>query len=229
MKTQPEPDTSHGNGTLELFGDAHGEPWTEPLAAGAVVLHGYALANEAALLSAIDAVTAAAPFRHMVTPGGFEMSVAMTNCGELGWVSDLRGYRYTTLDPLTDLPWPEMPQAFLSLAARAAAEAGFHDFVPDACLINRYAPGTRLSLHQDKNERDMRQPIVSVSLGVPAVFLFGGLKRPDKASRILLTHGDVVVWGGPDRLRYHGVLALKENHHPRLGNHRINLTFRKAG
>jgi alkylated DNA repair protein (DNA oxidative demethylase) len=164
----------------------------------------------------------------MVTPGGFEMSVAMTNCGRLGWASDRKGYRYAPLDPLTGQRWPEMPDIFLKLAASAAAAAGFDAFVPDACLINRYAPGAKLSLHQDKDERDFRQPIVSVSLGVPAVFLFGGLKRSDKTRQVPLAHGDVVVWGGPDRLRYHGVLALKHGDHPLLGSHRINLTFRKA-
>jgi alkylated DNA repair protein (DNA oxidative demethylase) len=172
---------------------------------------------------------AQAPFRHLVTPGGFRMSVAMTNAGPLGWVSDRRGYRYDPIDPDSGKPWPSMPSAFLQLAATAAAHAGFVGFVPDACLVNRYEAGARLSLHQDRDERDLGQPIVSVSLGIPAVFLFGGLQRSDRAQRVPLAHGDVVVWGGPARLRYHGVLALKPNHHESLGDCRINLTFRRAG
>ena len=198
------------------------------LSGGAVLLHGYALPREAEILAGIEQVAATAPFRHMVTPGGFEMSVAMTNCGTLGWTSDRRGYRYSPVDPLSSLPWPAMPQALSQLAAQAAEAAGFAHFRPDACLINRYAPGTRLSLHQDKDERDFTQPIVSVSLGLPATFLFGGLQRADKAQRLPLQHGDVVVWGGEDRLRFHGVMPLREGRHPALGGVRINLTFRKA-
>jgi alkylated DNA repair protein (DNA oxidative demethylase) len=214
---------------LPLFDCDTGARWSEPLGPGACLLHGFALADETALLEAITTIAGESPFRNMVTPGGFVMSVAMANCGTLGWTSDRRGYRYTEIDPVTERPWPPMPACFTALATAAAAAAGFERFIPDACLINRYAPGTRLTLHQDKNEQDFSQPIVSVSLGVPAVFVFGGDKRSDKARRVPLLHGDVVVWGGPDRLRYHGVLTLKENHHPRLGNHRINLTFRKAG
>lgn len=214
--------------TMELFSTAANAPWQESLGPGAVVLHGFAFADEAVLLAAIEVVAAKSPFRHMITPGGFEMSVAMTNCGQLGWVSDSKGYRYDALDPLSGQRWPDMPDAFLKLASSAAAAAGFDEFVPDACLINRYEPGARLTLHQDKNEHDFSQPIVSVSLGVPAVFMFGGLKRSDRTRRVPLAHGDVVVWGGPARLHYHGVLALKENHHALLGSHRINLTFRKA-
>ncbi|HEV2681474.1 MAG TPA: DNA oxidative demethylase AlkB [Rhodanobacter sp.] len=201
----------------------------EPLCEGAVVLRGFALANEPPLLQAIDTIAVQAPFRHLITPGGFRMSVGMTNAGTLGWVSDRRGYRYDPIDPDSGKPWPSMPKVFLELAGAAAAQAGFSDFVPDACLINRYAPGTRLSLHQDRNERDFDQPIVSVSLGIPAIFLFGGMQRTDRAMRVPLAHGDVVVWGGPARLRYHGVLPLKPNHHDTLGEYRINLTFRRAG
>ena len=200
----------------------------EQLGPGARVLRQFAVPEETALLSALRDVLARAPFRHMITPGGFRMSVAMTNCGSLGWVTDRTGYRYDPIDPLSGLPWPQMPDVFLLLATGAAAQAGFSDFVPDACLINRYAPGARMSLHQDKNEQDFDQPIVSVSLGIPAVFLFGGLNRADKAIRVKLTHGDVVVWGGPARLRYHGVLPLKEGDDPLVDGHRINLTFRKA-
>lgn len=212
-----------------LFDHAGVERYKEDLAQSAVILRGFALPNEKGLVDAIGAVAAESPFRHMVTPGGFRMSVAMTNCGSLGWVTDRSGYRYDTTDPENGRPWPAMPGCFLDLATNAATEAGFPEFVPDACLINRYEPGTKLSLHQDKDERDFTAPIVSVSLGIPAVFLFGGLNRSDKTKRAALTHGDVVVWGGPARLRYHGVMPLKEAHHPLLGNTRINLTFRKAG
>jgi alkylated DNA repair protein (DNA oxidative demethylase) len=201
----------------------------EPLCEGAMVLRGFALASEAVLLQALDAITAQAPFRHLVTPGGLRMSVAMTNAGSLGWVSDRRGYRYDPIDPDSGRPWPPMPAVFLQLADAAAAHVGFTGFVPDACLLNRYEAGARLSLHQDRDERDLGQPIVSVSLGIPAVFLFGGLQRADRPQRVPLAHGDVVVWGGPARLRYHGVLPLKPHHHPLLGETRINLTFRRAG
>ncbi len=184
--------------------------------------------NEHELLNELNRVAETAPFRHMVTRGGFRMSVAMTNCGSVGWVSDRNGYRYDPIDPVTGEPWPTMPGAFLRLAADAAREGGFPHFAPDACLINRYAPGAKMSLHQDRDEKDFGQPIVSVSLGLPAVFQFGGLKRSEKPQRIELTHGDVIVWGGPARLRYHGVLPLKDGSHPDLGSYRLNLTFRKA-
>jgi alkylated DNA repair protein (DNA oxidative demethylase) len=198
------------------------------LGADAVVLRRFARDIEAELLAALRAVTALSPFRNMVTPGGYTMSVAMTNCGAAGWVTDLSGYRYASQDPASGNPWPPMPAVFLGLAARAAAIAGFGDFRPDACLINRYAPGTKLSLHQDKNEADFTAPIVSVSLGLPARFLFGGLKRNDRVTRIELRHGDVVVWGRSARLAYHGVDALKDGEHPATGRCRFNLTLRKA-
>jgi len=219
-----------GSSSLSLFDDLPREA-REPLGPGAFVLPGFALPFVDELLPAIDAVAGRAPFRHLVTPGGFTMSVALTNCGALGWTSDRRGYRYSATDPDSGLPWPPMPASFARLAREAAWAAGFENFAPDACLVNRYAPGARLSLHQDKDERDHGAPIVSVSLGMPAVFLFGGLARGDKAARVPLAHGDVVVWGGEDRLRYHGVLPLKEAPHPllsQLGPIRINLTFRKA-
>lgn len=200
----------------------------ESLGPGAVVLRGFAAPDQAALLAGLQEVIAQAPFRHMMTPGGFRMSVAMTNCGALGWVTDRTGYRYAPVNPETGMPWPRMPAAFLRLAENAAAQAGFAGFAPDACLVSRYEPGAKLSLHQDRDERDFGEPIVSVSLGLPAVFLFGGLKRTDKAARAPLEHGDVVVWGGPARLRYHGVLRLDEGHHPLVGEQRINLSFRKA-
>jgi DNA oxidative demethylase len=201
---------------------------TEALAPGAVVLRGFAVPVDAVLLAGIQDVIEKAPLRHMVTPGGFRMSVATTNCGALGWLSDRAGYRYGERDPASGEPWPAMPGSFLELARDAAGAAGFAAFVPDACLVNRYAPGARLTLHQDRNERDFRQPIVSVSLGIPAVFLFGGLKRRDKPARTPLQHGDVAVWGGPSRLRFHGVMPLKDAQHPSLGAFRFNLTFRKA-
>jgi alkylated DNA repair protein (DNA oxidative demethylase) len=201
----------------------------DPLAPGAVVLRAFALPDDRALLAAIERVAARAPFRHMVTPGGFRMSVAMTNCGALGWVTDRTGYRYDAVDPGTGENWPAMPRVFAALATRAAAAAGFEGFAPDACLVNRYEPGTRLTLHQDRNERDFTAPIVSVSLGIPALFLFGGAKRSNRQQRVALAHGDVVVWGGPARLRFHGVAPLADNRHPQTGRRRFNLTFRKAG
>ena len=201
---------------------------TQTLQKGAVLLRGRALPVEKALLAAISRIAAQAPFRRMVTPGGFQMSVAMTNCGSAGWVTDRTGYRYDPRDPDSGAPWPAMPDIFLKLAHDAAEDAGFPAFVPDACLVNCYEPGTRLSLHQDKDERDYGHPVVSVSLGLPATFQFGGLKRTDRPLKVPLQHGDVVVWGGPARLAYHGVLALKDGEHPLTGHRRFNLTFRKA-
>lgn len=198
------------------------------LVPGAALLRGFALDDAAALLAAIDAVATLAPLRHMVTPGGYTMSVATTSCGELGWTSDAQGYRYAACDPDSGLPWPAMPALFSTLARDAAAQAGFPGFEPDACLINRYAPGARLTLHQDRNERDFGAPIVSVSLGLPATFLFGGIKRTDPTLKLRLVHGDVVVWGGAARLRFHGVLPLSHGTHPVTGACRVNLTFRKA-
>jgi alkylated DNA repair protein (DNA oxidative demethylase) len=214
--------------TRDLFDDAAIELRREQLAPGAWLLCGFARERADTLLAAVKDIEAAAPFRHLVTPGGFRMSVAMTNCGSLGWVSDEHGYRYTASDPQTGRPWPPMPQAFLELARSAALAAEFPGFTPDACLLNRYEPGARLTLHQDRDERDFGAPIVSVSLGLPAVFLFGGNKRKDRQRRVPLQHGDVVVWGGAARLFHHGVLALKEGHHEILGPSRLNLTFRCA-
>ena len=203
-------------------------PPDENLAPGATLLRSFATPNETPILEALQQIEAQSPFRHMQTPGGFRMTVSMTNCGPQGWITDRKGYRYEAFDPDTKLPWPPMPQVFSTLASKAASEAGFEDFQPDACLINRYEPHAKMSLHQDKDEADLTQPIVSVSLGIPAVFLFGGEQRTDKTQRVNLFHGDVVVWGGPARLRYHGVLPLKESNHPLTGPYRINLTFRKA-
>jgi alkylated DNA repair protein (DNA oxidative demethylase) len=221
--------------TVELFDDVRSDELgkerlgKEELAPDAFVLRGFALSREDVFPGALREIAAEAPFRHMVTPGGFRMSVGMTNCGSLGWVTDRTGYRYDAIDPESGRQWPPMPECFLEFARDAAKEAGFPGFLPDACLINRYKPGARLSLHQDKDERDFGQPIVSVSLGIPAIFLFGGMERGDKVLRISVAHGDVVVWGGTARLRYHGVLPLKAGEHPLLGACRLNLTFRKAG
>lgn len=204
------------------------EPWAEPLEAGAVVLRRFARADAPALLDAINQVTAQAPLRQMQTPGGHTMSAAMACCGTWGWVTDRRGYRYQQTDPLTDQPWPAMPEIFRDLARDAAERAGYPDFESDACLINRYLPGAKMGLHQDKDETDFSQPIVSVSLGSPIVFQFGGDRRSDRPQKVPLEHGDVVVWGGTSRLRYHGVLTLKALEHPLTGACRYNLTFRKA-
>lgn len=198
------------------------------IAEGAVLLRGLASAEEASLLAEVEAIAARAPFRHMETPGGFRMAVALTGCGAAGWISDRQGYRYDRADPLTGRPWPAMPRLFADLAGRAASAAGFPAFAPDSCLINRYLPGTGLSLHQDKNERDFGQPIVSVSLGRPAIFLFGGPKRSIRPRRMALESGDVVVWGGPARLAFHGVAPLERGHDLFAAEARINLTFRKA-
>ncbi|WP_050467187.1 DNA oxidative demethylase AlkB [Herbaspirillum chlorophenolicum] len=214
--------------TFDLFADLPAPPSREPITEGAVLLRGFASGEVRELMQAIDAVIALAPLRHMQTPGGFRMSVAMSNCGQYGWVTDRRGYRYQHEDPLSGHPWPGMPAAFTQLAARAAQEAGFANFTPDACLVNRYEPGARMSLHQDKNELDMAQPIVSVSLGLPATFMFGGMERSERPRRMRLESGDVVVWGGPARLLFHGVDILAEGEHPLTGRCRYNLTFRCA-
>ena len=216
--------------TLNLF-DLPGDvrPRKEPLGPGAVVLREFAAASEAALLEDLRGLVRESPFRHMITPGGFRMSVAMTNCGALGWVTDRTGYRYDPVDPEQGRAWPRMPGSFLRLAKDAATAGGFEGFVPDACLINRYVPGAKMSLHQDKNERRYSEPVVSISLGLPAIFLFGGHERSDKPRKVSLFHGDVVVWGGVDRLRFHGVMPIKDGVHPIMGPQRINLTFRTAG
>lgn len=215
--------------TADLFdGAIDVGPAEQKLAEGAVLLRGFARSFEHDLMPALHAVTDQAPFRHMHTPGGHQMSVAMTNCGCYGWVTDRSGYRYDALDPQSGQAWPTMPDVFLLLARQAADRAGFAQFSPDACLINRYEPGARLSLHQDRDEQDLNHPVVSISLGLPAIFQFGGNRRNDKLLRVPLFHGDIVVWGGPSRLFHHGVLALKEGEHPILGRRRFNLTLRKA-
>lgn len=224
---------------MDLF--ANQQPVMQEIVKDAYMLKGFVLNNQAQILADLAQVIEAAPFRHMLTPGGFKMSVAMSNCGDLGWVSDRKGYRYTTHDLLRNQPWPDMPVSFKELAQQAARDTGFDDFLPDACLINQYKIGARMSLHQDKNERDFNQPIVSVSLGLPATFQFGGFERADKTIRLLLEHGDVVVWGGESRLRFHGILPVKASlnaafttssnflQNDCMKRYRINLTFRKAG
>jgi alkylated DNA repair protein (DNA oxidative demethylase) len=215
--------------TADLFDTvAEAQPSREDIADGAVLLRGFVRPIERELIDAVRAIVAQSPFRRMTTPGGHLMSVAMTNCGERGWITDHTGYRYDPIDPRTGAPWPAMPQVLRDLARNAAEQGGFQNFSPDACLVNRYEPGTRLSLHQDKDELDYSAPIVSVSLGLPATFLFGGMARSDKPRRFRLVHGDVVVWGGPSRLAYHGVAPLAEGEHALLGRKRINLTFRRT-
>ncbi|AHG18640.1 alpha-ketoglutarate-dependent dioxygenase [Chania multitudinisentens RB-25] len=213
--------------TLDLFEDALPSPWREDIAPGAVVLHGFVREHGPELLAAINRVVAQVPWRHFTTPGGFTMSVAMSWCGN-GWSSSRQGYRYSTHDSVSGKCWPAIPAILMALADEAAQQAGFGHYVPDSCLINRYDPGSKLSLHQDKDEHDFSAPIVSVSLGLPAVFQFGGLQRSDKTQRIPLVHGDVVVWGGPSRLCFHGIMPVKEGYHSLVGPHRINITLRKA-
>jgi len=215
--------------TADLFDSLSDvRPVPERIADGAILLRGFARPIERELIAALRDIAEQAPFRHMQTPGGHQMSVAMTNCGSAGWVTDRLGYRYDGLDPVSGKPWPSMPLIFRELAGQAAAQGGFAGFLPDACLINRYQPGARMSLHQDKDERDFENPIVSVSLGLPAIFLFGGSKRSDRPQRYRLEHGDIVVWGGPSRLFFHGVAPLTDGEHLLLGRQRVNLTFRKA-
>jgi alkylated DNA repair protein (DNA oxidative demethylase) len=211
-----------------LFDDHPAPASFEPLEEGAVILRGFAAPQSSDLVEQTELVARAAPFRHMITPGGYTMSVAMTNCGRVGWVSTSSGYRYDPIDPETSAPWPPMPAAFLDLAAKAAAAAGFPEYDPDACLINCYVAGAKLSLHQDRDENDAWSPIVSVSLGLPAVFLWGGKRRSDPVRRLRVESGDVVVWGGPARFAYHGIAPLKPGEHPLTGAARINLTFRKV-
>jgi len=217
--------------TFDLFADNEPvqQPRAEQIGEQSWVLRGFALPQVEQLLTELEAILAAAPLRHMVTPGGFSMSVGTSSCGQLGWITDRSGYRYSGVDPLSGSPWPSMPAVFAELAREAAEQAGFKDFRADSCLINQYVPGAKMSLHQDKDEKGYAAPIVSLSLGLPGMFLFGGFERSDKTQRIPLLHGDMVVWGGVDRLRYHGVLPIKPGHHPLLGERRVNITFRVAG
>ena len=203
-------------------------PALTELAPGAFLFHDFLGNNAPSVVNFIEAIASEAPFRHMLTPGGFRMSVAMTSCGQYGWITDRQGYRYSPVDPATDRPWPKMPDLFAALSARAAELAGYTTFHSDACLINRYEPGARMTLHQDKDEADMNAPIVSVSLGLPATFQFGGLTRKERPVKYQLQSGDVVVWGGPSRLNYHGIAPLRDGEHPLTGPYRYNLTFRRA-
>ncbi|SEP62979.1 alkylated DNA repair protein (DNA oxidative demethylase) [Pseudomonas sp. NFACC02] len=215
--------------TLDLFDDDTPQPLAcENIGPRSFVLRGFALPFIDRVLLSLASVLTRAPFRNMVTPGGHTMSVALSSCGQFGWTTDRSGYKYTRIDPQTGKPWPEMPEVFMELARSAADAAGFAGFVPDACLINRYIPGAKMSLHQDKDEQGYEWPVVSISLGIPAMFLFGGHLRSDATQRVPLFHGDVVVWGGEDRLRFHGVMPVKQAEHPQLGEQRINFTFRKA-
>lgn len=215
--------------TFDLFADeAPQPPAVEQIGPQSYVFRGFALPFIERVLPALESVLSQAPFRHMVTPGGHTMSVALSSCGSFGWTTDRSGYQYTPTNPQTGEPWPALPEVFRELAIAAAEMAGFVDFIPDACLINRYIPGAKMTLHQDKDERGYQWPVVSVSLGLPAMFLFGGHQRSDKTQRVPLFHGDVVVWGGVDRLRFHGVMPVREASHPQLGEQRINFTFRKA-
>lgn len=216
---------------MDLFDDLPiaTEDQRTAMAPGAVLLRGWGREDDVAMLDAVEAVISQAPLRHMQTPGGHTMSIQTSRCGSMGWVSEPGGYRYAAINPHTRQPWPALPPSMVGFAVRAAAEAGYPDFVPDSCLINQYLPGNKLGLHQDRDERDLRAPVVSLSLGLPATFLFGGLQRSGKTQRYRLAHGDVVVWGGPSRLAFHGVLPVADGHHPLVGGRRINITFRKVG
>ena len=215
---------------LDLFDASNnGESWTETITDDAVVLRQFVVNRSAELAEAIKAIEAKAPFRHMQTAGGFTMSAAITGCGDYGWISDRRGYRYSKIDPVTEQPWPDMPEVLKDIGKECALKAGYDNYDPDACLINRYASGSKMSLHQDKDEKDFTAPIVSLSLGVPATFLFGGPQRTDKTIKVPVMHGDVVIWGGSSRMFFHGVSAIKSAYHPFWGESRINITFRVAG
>ena len=215
--------------TPDLFAADSRPGHVETPVADVSVLRAFVADRDAELQHAIAQVTDAAPWRFMRTPGGQAMSVAMTSCGHLGWTSAAAGYHYSPHNPQSGHPWPAMPAPLHELAVRAAAQAGYPAFAPDSCLINRYAPGARMGLHQDRNERDFSYPIVSVSLGLPALFIFGGAQRTGPTTRISLMHGDVVVWGGSARLNFHGVRPLRAGWHAFAGSTRINLTFRRAG
>ncbi|MBM3816620.1 MAG: DNA oxidative demethylase AlkB [Actinobacteria bacterium] len=196
------------------------------VAPGVVLFRGAVESAAEALLSEIEQIVAVSPLRRVMTPMGKPMSVEMTNCGSVGWVSDRMGYRYESIDPVTNQPWPTMPALFADAATEFASLAGYRDFVPDVCLINRYSPGSKMGLHQDRDENDFSQPIVSVSLGLPITFKIGGQRRTDPTVSTKLQHGDVVVFGGPARLAFHGVGTLRRGTHPLTGANRYNLTIR---
>ena len=195
---------------------------------GAVLYRGVVVAQADELLKSVKEVVTQSPFRRVVTPMGKPMSVEMTNCGDVGWVSDPSGYRYEQIDPVTGCAWPVMPQRFREVAHVCAFRAGYEGFHPDACLINRYSAGSKMGLHQDRDEMDFSQPIVSVSLGLPITFNFGGYSRTSPTIKIRLQHGDAVVFGGESRLAFHGVGTLRRGEHPLTGNYRFNLTFRRV-
>ena len=212
----------------DLFDDASLFPSQQQLAEGVCLLSGQANSMMPAIWQAVEDVLRQAPLRQMQTPGGYTMSVAMSNCGELGWISDRHGYRYSRLDPQSGQPWPAMPEILQELARIWAAEAGFDNFVSNACLINCYQAGSKMSLHLDRDERDFAHPILTLSLGLPARFMLGGLQRQDPYRKLLLQHGDVLVFGGPARLCFHGIMPLADGDHALLGKRRISLTFRRA-
>lgn len=180
------------------------------------------------LMVQVERITKVSPFRKMMTPNGHYTGVALTNCGDFGWTSDRNEYRYSSSDPLNNQPWLAIPESFKALAKNAAHVAGFKDFEPDACLINQYLIGTKLGSHQDKNEKDFSQPIVSVSIGLSAVFQIFGNQRAGQAINYRLYDGDVVVWGNSARLCYHGVRTLSAAELDPTCQQRINITFRKS-
>ena len=226
---------------MDLFeNDLFGSPVEQQvhIAEGAMLLRQFvqqnknALLDETTVLADLNCILENSPLRKMTTASGFTMSVAMTNCGKLGWVSGSNGYMYSSIDPETAQPWPAMPPALLEAATRIARQAGYPGFLPDACLINRYLAGAQMGLHQDRDEKDFSQPIVSLSIGLSARFIIGGLDsaagRNAHTQSVVLKHGDAIVFGAAARLMFHGVLSLKPGHHPLVGNSRINLTFRVA-
>lgn len=210
-----------------------GDVWLKPqttvlLAEGAMVLRRFATPVVVALMEGVEAVVAQSPLRRLIVPNGRPMRIEMTNCGLVGWVNIDGRYRYSRVDPLTGRSWPGMPATFRRIAGAAASAAGYPDFQPAVCIINRYAVGADLQMHQDRDDTQDRQPVVSVSLGLPAIFHFGGQGRGEKPLTIPLDDGDVVVWGGASRMHRHGVAPVAPGVHPRTGAYRYNLTFRTA-
>ncbi len=202
---------------------------TEVIDNDAIILKGFVRAKANQLVKDAELISQQSPFRTMTTPGGGKMSVAITNCGHCGWLSDEHGYRYQQIDPVTHRSWPEMPQSFLKICAAATKAASFAEFMPDACLLNKYQADAKMGLHNDNDEHDLTAPIVSVSLGLDAVFLFGGKTRQSPTRKYLLSHGDVVVFGGQSRLNFHGISLIKPTYiSDDLTDHRLNLTFRKV-
>jgi len=208
---------------MNLFSQLVAEPTHEEIFPGAVLMRSLALPQDNEFFTAAEAIIAARPLHHTTTPSGLPMGVMVTDCGD----SRAFANRWDTANPERMRLWPPMPPLLRDFAIRCAVRSGFPQFRPDACHINRYQAGTKLGLHQDRHECDWTQPIVSLSFGLECIFLLGGLQRTDKPRRILLEHGDVIVWGGPSRMRFHGVQPLKPGHHPLTGPYRYNLTFRK--